>query len=69
MQGGLWPPLAHPLPRRDVRQGLVNRAEDGDNEVVQVHGALLRSLATGLEDSMLIGPGFPLSLRPAHGVR
>jgi hypothetical protein len=39
-----------PLPVHYLRQRLVNTTKDSDNEVVQVHGALLSLLATISEE-------------------
>ena len=59
--------LAQATAFQHLRHGLVNDAKHGDNEVVQVHGALLRSMAMVPEDCKLLGPGLLLS-KPAHRV-
>jgi hypothetical protein len=45
------PALARPVACYFPRHGLVNHTKHGDNEVVQVHGTLLRSVATGTEEA------------------
>jgi hypothetical protein len=60
--------LPEPLAMQCGWDHLVNHTKDGDNEVVQVHGALLRSVATGPEDIKRRGLGLlPLS-QLAHRV-
>jgi hypothetical protein len=48
-----------------LRDGVVNQTKDSDNEGIQVHGALLRLVATVFEKSMLAGPGILRSPKPA----
>src|SRR5581483_3750996 len=60
--------LAQALTLQHSWQGLVNNTKDGDNEVIPVHGALLRSVAMVPEAIKRPGLGdFQLS-KPAHRV-
>jgi hypothetical protein len=59
---------ADPHRSRAERNGLVNPTKDGDNESIQVHGSLLRLVATVSEESMPAGPGVLRSTKLAHRV-
>src|SRR5581483_7822646 len=60
--------LAQALTLQHSWQGLVNNTKDGDNEVIPVHGSLLRSVAMVPEAIKRPGLGdFQLS-KPAHRV-